>query len=94
MSKKGGKVSLADYASKAEEVTAPPSNVTPLTLSRDNVKTLRKPHTSLYHSPAVQRAIKDIALNFDKRPHDIYLEAVDLVLTKYGRPTAAEIDKK
>ena len=73
------------------------SNVT--TLERDNVATLHTPkrplraapHMSLYVGKRVQRALKEIALEYDRKPHDVLIEAVDMVLQRYGRPTVAEL---
>jgi hypothetical protein len=77
-------------------------NVT--TLERDNVSTLNPhaagapkrplraaPHMSLYVGKRVQRALKEIALEYDRKPHDILIEAVDMVLQRYGRPRVAEL---
>jgi hypothetical protein len=73
------------------------------TLSRDNVTALQRdhvaalpprrsmPHTSLYIGKKVQRALKEIALEYDRRQHDLLIEGVDLVLQRYGRPTVAEL---
>jgi hypothetical protein len=36
-------------------------------------------------------ALKEIALEYDRKPHDILIEAVDMVLQHYGRPTVAEL---
>jgi hypothetical protein len=49
------------------------------------------PHMSLYVGKRVQRVLKEIALEYDRKPHDILLEAVDLVLQRYGRPTVAKL---
>ena len=58
-----------------------------LTLQRDNVKALsRLKHTSLYLPPEAQRAIKEIAFQFDRRPHDLYIEGINMMLAKYGKP--------
>ena len=46
---------------------------------------------SLYVGKRVQRALKEIALEYDRKPHDILIEAVDMVLQRYGRPTVAEM---
>ena len=35
--------------------------------------------------------MKEIALEYDRKPHDILIEAVDMVLQHYGRPTVAEL---
>jgi hypothetical protein len=40
---------------------------------------------------AVQKTIKGTALEYDRKPHDIYLEAVNLVLARYGRPPIENI---
>jgi hypothetical protein len=49
------------------------------------------PHMSLYVGKRVQRVLKEIALEYDRKPHDILIEAVDLVLQRYGRPTVAKL---
>lgn len=51
-----------------------------------------KPHTSLYIGKNVQRMIRRIAADLDRKPHDVLLEAVDDVLKKYGKPGIAELD--
>lgn len=93
-------VSLADIAA-AEVEEAPAFSVVTsnvATLQRDNVATSqrRKPskHTSLYLSPAVRKAVAEIALRFDKKPHELYIEGVNLMLAQYGRPSVDEIDRK
>lgn len=48
----------------------------------------------LYLAPAVAREVKLVAFTHDRKPHDIYLEAVDLVLKKYGRPSIRELSTK
>jgi hypothetical protein len=50
-----------------------------------------RPHVSLYLDKRVQRVIKEIALTYDRKPHDLYIEAVNLLLRSYGKPTVAEI---
>ena len=83
----------------AQSATLPRDNVA--TLQRDNVATLNQPtprrslkaapHMSLYVGKRVQRALKEIALEYDRKVHDVLLEAVDMVLQRYGRPTVAEL---
>jgi hypothetical protein len=46
---------------------------------------------SLYLDKRVQRVIKRIAADTDRRAHDVYLEAVDLLLRHYGQPSRAEL---
>jgi hypothetical protein len=50
-----------------------------------------RPHVSLYLDKRVQRVIKEIALTYDRKPHDLYIDAVNLLLRSYGKPTIAEI---
>lgn len=79
-------VEMADEGSQRSDVTA---------LQRDNVKTLKRlQHTSLYLAPEVRRAIKEIAFQYDKKPHDLYIEGIDLMLAKYGKPTTQALGKK
>lgn len=63
---------------------------------RRSVKTPKRilkaaPHMSLYVGKRVQRALKEIALEYDCKSHDVLLEAVDMVLQRYGRPCIAEL---
>lgn len=51
-------------------------------------------HTSLYISKPVQRMIRRIAADLDKKPHDVLIEAVNDVLIKYGKPGISEIDRQ
>jgi hypothetical protein len=39
----------------------------------------------------VLREIKRLAIDYDRKPHDLYIEALDLLLRKYGRPAVAEL---
>ena len=52
-----------------------------------------RPHVSLYLDKKVQRVIKEVALQYDKKPHDLYLEAIDLMLTHYGRASIRDLSK-
>ena len=49
---------------------------------------------SLYLPPAVAKEIKAVAFHHDVKPHDVYVEAVELVLKKYGRPSFKELADK
>ena len=51
----------------------------------------RLPHVSVYLDKRVQKIIKEIALTYDRRPHDLYIEGIDLMLKRYGRPSIAEL---
>ena len=46
---------------------------------------------SLYVGNRVQRALKEIAFEYDRKAHDILIEAVGMVLQRYGRPAVAEL---
>lgn len=48
----------------------------------------------LYLHPAVKREIDTIAFTHERKPHDLYLEAIDLLLRKYGRSSIGELEKK
>lgn len=85
------KVSLSELT-EAAVAAERPNNV--VTLQRDNVDKRRTGHTSLYLHPNVRRAIQEIAFEYDKRPHALYMEGIDLMLASYGKPTSAELAKK
>jgi hypothetical protein len=51
-------------------------------------------HTSIYVPKTAYRKIRDIATMGDRRPHDVIMEGVDLVLAKYGFPSVAELMKE
>src|SRR5215213_9996347 len=40
---------------------------------------------SLYIPRAAYKFIKQTALDFDKKPHDLLIEGVEMVLAKYGK---------
>ena len=50
-------------------------------------------HTSLYIPKAAYRHIRDIANTGDRKPHDVLVEGIDLVLAKYGFPPVSEHKK-
>ena len=65
------------------------------TSQRDNVTTSKRlQHTSLYLSPEVRRAIKEIAFTYDKKPHDLFIEGINLMLAKYGKAGSQELSQK
>jgi len=49
---------------------------------------------TLYLPKPVYRLIKQMALDFERRPHDLLLEGVDLLLARYGKSIAAVTKKK
>lgn len=81
----------AAEAAKVVELKQPPQNTSapaPATHGRKD-----RPHVSLYLDKKVQRVIKEVALQYDKKPHDLYLEAIDLMLTHYGRASIKDLSK-
>jgi hypothetical protein len=52
----------------------------------------RRAHVSVYISKRVQREFKQLALDYDKKTQELYLEGMDAVLRTYGRASIAEID--
>ena len=92
----GRRLSLWHRAQRYNAITSRRYNVTTLRRSSHAAgapkRALRAaPHMSLYVGKRVQRALKEIALEYDRKPHDILIEAVDMVLQRYGRPTVAEL---
>lgn len=78
-------------AAKVVELQQPPQSTgtpAPAALGRKD-----RPHVSLYLDKKVQRVIKEVALQYDKKPHDLYLEAIDLMLTHYGRASIKDLSK-
>lgn len=50
-------------------------------------------HTSIYVPKVAYRKIREIANTEDRKPHDVIMEGIDLVLAKYGYPSLAEFKK-
>ena len=72
---------------------SPAVNVVPINLeAAPAAKPKWRAHTSLYISKGVQRMIRRIAADLDRKPHDVLLEAINDVLIKYGKPSIADID--
>jgi hypothetical protein len=68
-----------------------------ITPTRDNVTTLQRadrPHVSLYLGKKTQRVLREIAIAVGKRPHDIYIAGINLILRQYGRGSIDEIEGK
>ena len=79
---------MAETTSQRRDVTTEPAPVV-VEQRRPSM-----PHTSVYLSKPVLRELKRIALEFDRKPHDVLIEGVNLVLAKYGRPSIAELESK
>lgn len=100
--------SVIDFDNLVGEAAVIPANEPPKVTSVDSratelpaVKTAPpKPksrsdvqHTSIYVPKAAYRKIREIAVTGDRKPHDVIMEGVDLVLAKYGFPSLAEFKK-
>ncbi len=73
---------------------APAGNVVELTPPAPAASARKdRPHTTLYLPKKVQRAIKEIALQYDCKPHDLYLQGINLMLAHYGRPSIDDLSK-
>jgi hypothetical protein len=48
---------------------------------------------TLYLPKPVYRLIKQMALDFERRPHDLLVEGVELLLARYGK-SIAEVTRK
>lgn len=81
------KPSLAAFAAGA---VAPPAAKPKSTPEAPKARRDR-PHTTLYLDPKVLRVIRQVALDFDRKPHDILLEGVNLALAHYAQPSISEI---
>ena len=51
-------------------------------------------HTSIYLHKRVLRELRAIALEYDRKPHDLLINGVDLLLAHYGRPSVEELSKE
>lgn len=48
-------------------------------------------HSSVYLPRLVWRALREIALEHDKKVHDLILDGIDSILKRHGRPSVAEL---
>jgi hypothetical protein len=77
------------------EVSPVKSNVA--TSERRDAKPPRRsdlPHTSIYLHPNVKKAIAQIGLDFGRKPHDLMMEGIDLMLLQYGKPSSKDLANK
>lgn len=87
-------------AQRDDANTLPRDSVVTDPVARDNVTTreepagpegykrrvrYEKPHASIYAHPKVFKALREIAVAQDCKPHDLYLEGLRLVLRAHGR---------
>lgn len=100
-----GDLVISQDAEQKAEFAAPVGQLLPQHQAQDAPATppkapekQRKPdprlHTSIYVDRAVMRKLREIALASDRRPHDLIMEGIDLVLEKHGFPSGAEISRK
>lgn len=52
-----------------------------------------KPHTTLYLGKKARKVVKEIALHYDTTPQALYLEGIDMMLAKYGRPSLKTLEE-
>jgi hypothetical protein len=90
----------APVEAPASNVVAMPSGETATAPAAPSPKVAAKPkgrpdvqHTSIYVPKVAYRKIREIANTEDRKPHDVIMEGVDLVLAKYGYPSLAEFKK-
>lgn len=63
-----------------------------LNLPNRGRSTLKYPrHMSLYVDIPVQSVIKEIAAEYDCKPHDVVIAALDMLFKKAGRPSVKEL---
>jgi len=89
-------VRISDLMTSAGEPVTPAAAELPLlpeTLPAGQPRTV-KSHTTIYLSKRVLSELRRIALDFDRKPHDLLIEGVDYVLRKYGRPSVADLSKE
>lgn len=93
------RASLAELLTPIDEpVTQGAETSTPVAAERSVSAADKAPtdyaRVGLYLPPAVAKEIKFVAFSHDCKAHDIYMEAVDLVLKKYGRKSIKELSAK
>ena len=72
-----------DVASSSVANAVPPEEEGPAGYKR-RVR-YEKPHASIYAHPKVFKALREIAVAQDCKPHDLYLEGLRQVLRQHGR---------
>lgn len=89
------KPSLKDYSVKEEprEPDPAPTRAEPPPIKRTYRLHRSVPHVSLYLDRRVQAEIKKLAADQFKRPHDLYVEAVQMLLRRYKLPSMEELTK-
>ncbi len=70
-------------AGNVVELAAPATPASPAKSDRKD-----RPHVSLYLSKKAQKTIKTIALEYDCKPHDLYLQGIDMMLAPLRPPEA------
>lgn len=89
-------VRISDLMAPTAETVTPATPKLPLSPETPSAAQPRvaKSHTTIYLSKRVLLELRRIALDFDRKPHDLLIEGVDYVLKKYGRPSVADLSKK
>lgn len=89
-------VRISDLMAPAGEPVTPATPELPLSPETPPAAQPRaaKSHTTIYLSKRVLLELRRIALDFDRKPHDLLIEGVDYILKKYGRPSVVELSKE
>ena len=89
-------VRISDLMTATSEPVTPATAALPLPaeISPSPQPRPAKSHTTIYLSKRVLLELRRIALDFDRKPHDLLIEGVDFVLKKYGRGSVAELSKE
>ena len=78
-----GKVRISDLMAPVQAVV--PAPAPDLQAEPSAAKSKGRSHTTIYLPRKTVREIKGIALEFDKKAHDLLIEGINLMLAKYGR---------
>jgi hypothetical protein len=76
------------HAASAEQIRAVDKPTPSLKAAANALK------TSIYLPKPVYRKLKEIALTTDRKPHDLFMEGIDMILAKYGYPSITELVAK
>jgi hypothetical protein len=80
--------SLTAVAESQKQAAAKPAETAPVVGRRKD-----RSHTTIYLDPRVLKEIRRVALDYDRKPHDLLIEGVNMMLAHYGRPSVADITR-
>jgi len=61
--------------------------------NKANTATAGRIHTSIYLHKRVLRELRAIAIEYDRKPHDILIEGVDMLLAHFARPSVEDLSE-